>query len=728
MVRTSARAAALLAVALGVFAGFAGQASAATCDKSWSGGAGSWDDAAKWSPSGAPGGADRVCIVASGTYTVTLKGGTRTIAGLTLGGPTGTQTLLIEGFFNGTGTLALTAQTAPDSDGVGANGRIVLRGEAGGTGFSLGQLVIQSGTLTNAGSIVSDPGGGGQNRIAGDLLNTGTLEVNHPLDSDATSDWESSGTVTIAAAGSVAQAGTFSWTGGTIANGGAFRQTTGTFAHTGGSLTGNPFEIQSATLAPSGGGPASFLVTTPSTATLGSDVGAQNTILIAASANGQAILVVNTSRTNNGRIELEGAGTNLAFGRLDIQSGTLTNAGTIVSDPTTASENRLTGDLLNTGTLEINDELGSDAGSDWTNNGTFDVAANVTLDLQGTLTNFSGTTLTGGTYVLEGIFQFPGANIATNAATISLLGNGATIRNRTTSADALAALAANTASGTLDLQNGKAFTTSVAFSNAGAVTISATGPSSFTSTGDYTQSGGTTDVFGTLTASGGQVQLNGGLLRGSGTVQPLLVNAAEVRPGTSPGTLSVTGSYTQTAAGTLRIEIAGTSPGTQYDRLAVSGMATLAGTLSGVTSGGFTPTSGQMFQVVTFGSASGTFTTVNAPGFDVEYHPGDVTLVANGSPTAVRVLGFSAAPARAVIVVRWRTGSERGVLGFNLYRVRAGKLVRLNRSLVRAVGGARGAAYVRRDPAGRPGSRYRLQAVALDGSRSWLAATAVRRS
>ncbi len=44
-------------------------------------------------------------------------------------------------------------------------------------------------------------------------------------------------------------------------------------------------------------------------------------------------------------------------------------------------------------------------------------------------------------------------------------------------------------------------------------------------------------------------------------------------PGASPGTLTITGDYTQTSAGTLAIEIGGVTAGTQFDQLAVSGVA-----------------------------------------------------------------------------------------------------------------------------------------------------------
>src|SRR5262249_18561896 len=53
------------------------------------------------------------------------------------------------------------------------------------------------------------------------------------------------------------------------------------------------------------------------------------------------------------------------------------------------------------------------------NTGTLDVETG-TLNLAGPFSNFSGTTLTGGTYLLGGTLRFPGADIHTNAASIVL--------------------------------------------------------------------------------------------------------------------------------------------------------------------------------------------------------------------------------------------------------------------------------------------------------------------
>ena len=78
-----------------------------------------------------------------------------------------------------------------------------------------------------------------------------------------------------------------------------------------------------------------------------------------------------------------------------------------------------------------------------------------------------------------------------------------------------------------------------------------------------------------------RVTLNGGTLAGSGTVDGSVTNnGGTVAPGGSPGILTITGSYTQGAGGTLRIEIDGLTVGTEYDRLAVTGAASLDGTLA----------------------------------------------------------------------------------------------------------------------------------------------------
>src|SRR6266852_1271427 len=106
-----------------------------------------------------------------------------------------------------------------------------------------------------------------------------------------------------------------------------------------------------------------------------------------------------------------------------------------------------------------------------TNTGTLTVAKKSALYITGSaFTNFSGSTLTGGKYMVSGTLGFDGANIATNAAGITLTGSTSQIVNDLNSANALANLATNTTTGSLSLMSGKMLVTTGNLSNAGKLT------------------------------------------------------------------------------------------------------------------------------------------------------------------------------------------------------------------------------------------------------------------
>jgi T5SS/PEP-CTERM-associated repeat protein len=118
-------------------------------------------------------------------------------------------------------------------------------------------------------------------------------------------------------------------------------------------------------------------------------------------------------------------------------------------------------------------------------------------------------------------------------------------------------------------------------------------------------------------------------VKGTGTLAGPVTNAGVVRPGLSVGTLSVSGSYVQSAGGRLEVELSCAGG----DRLAVTGAATLAGTLSIVYPAGDEPFAGQQFTILTAASRSGTF-TVSSPGaVTVQYQPAAVVVtVVDGPP------------------------------------------------------------------------------------------------
>ncbi len=116
-------------------------------------------------------------------------------------------------------------------------------------------------------------------------------------------------------------------------------------------------------------------------------------------------------------------------------------------------------------------------------------------------------------------------------------------------------------------------------------------------------------INGQLSAPGGLTVFQNAFLGGIGTVFANLVNNGLVAPGNSPGTLTIQGDFTQSASGTLQLEVASTSV---FDRLLVSGQANLAGTLQVVNLG--QPFSyGQQIPFLQAGSISGAFDQIQMP-------------------------------------------------------------------------------------------------------------------
>jgi len=178
------------------------------------------------------------------------------------------------------------------------------------------------------------------------------------------------------------------------------------------------------------------------------------------------------------------------------------------------------------------------------------------------------------------------------------------------------------------------------FTNAGAVVLES-GTTQFGGSG-YVQ------TAGSIMLSGGGVttqdldtptdynafDIQGGTLGGVGTVDAPVTCEGTVAPGTSSaaGTLSVTQTYTQSATGKLTVSLGGTTAGSEFDVLAVSGTVTLDGTLAVGLLGAYEPAVGDTYKVITSGEASslsGTFASVAMPPgvqLTATYDPSDVTL------------------------------------------------------------------------------------------------------
>ena len=102
--------------------------------------------------------------------------------------------------------------------------------------------------------------------------------------------------------------------------------------------------------------------------------------------------------------------------------------------------------------------------------------------------------------------------------------------------------------------------------------------------------------------------LSGNGLTGSGSV----FLEGDVRPGVSIGTMAFGGDASIGAAAVVRLELAGTTAG-QHDRITVAQSLSISGTLDVTLFGGFTPAAGQSFDLLDWGTLSGTFASLNLP-------------------------------------------------------------------------------------------------------------------
>jgi hypothetical protein len=91
-----------------------------------------------------------------------------------------------------------------------------------------------------------------------------------------------------------------------------------------------------------------------------------------------------------------------------------------------------------------------------------------------------------------------------------------------------------------------------------------------------------------------------------------LINQGTLAPGLQLGSISAQ-SYQQTAGGTFDVQLRGTTPDTEHDRLVVTGTATLGGMLNVSLTSGFVPAPGNSFTVLTAGSLVSDFATLELP-------------------------------------------------------------------------------------------------------------------
>ena len=248
------------------------------------------------------------------------------------------------------------------------------------------------------------------------------------------------------------------------------------------------------------------------------------------------------------------------------------------------------------GTLTFDGGTGVSVGSSSGSGANFNSSASSTLDLKGIfnyinpgfiapnggIINLDNATINAGAWTVT---MSPGTvNVLNTGATFSCTGSGSVTSNATLGIGSVATLTNN---GTLN--NTGTLTADGAINGTGAL-----------------YNGGTLKGIGTISNN----VYNGEILSGLTAVN----TAGNVNPGDSPGMLTITKNYTQTTMGTLDIEIAGLTQGTQYDFLKITGTASLAGILDVSLLNSFIPAAGSQFDILdASGGISGTFNTVDFP-------------------------------------------------------------------------------------------------------------------
>lgn len=225
---------------------------------------------------------------------------------------------------------------------------------------------------------------------------------------------------------------------------------------------------------------------------------------------------------------------------------------------------------------------------------------------------------------------------------------------------------------------------------------------------------GTNTFTGSTTVAGGTLAINGsvaspvnvsyaGTLRGTGYLGDSLTSDGVVRPGNSPGTLTVAGPVTLTSDSLLALDVDGTGTGNgrgNYSRLMTDGSLRAGGVIvpvlrgiSGEARNDYTPVLGQRFGVVSAANGlSGSFSSLAQPSdglarltrFDALYRANGLDLVvtplryAQLAALGIAQSGNAQVIGAAVDSVRPEAGTRadtpRAVLFDNLYAASPGTL------------------------------------------------------
>jgi autotransporter-associated beta strand protein len=351
------------------------------------------------------------------------------------------------------------------------------------------------------------------------------------------------------------------------------------------------------------------------------------------------------------------------------------NSSLIINGPVSAGAAGFTGFYFlrggGTGTMTFNNSINIP-------NGNFSITdtTNVLLNAPSSGSNnwlntdvFTGLLMTGANNVLPPTANLVlGQNQSGNTGRASLLGTNQTV------AGLNIALGSTGAATSMIVENNAAAGSNSILTFAGNATPSVyagvlrDGATAGGGTLGLTVTAGSLTLTGTANAFTGPTTVSGGRLGGATTIGGNLTvsGTGTLAPGTTttPGLLNVGGTATFTG-GTFSVKLNGTTAGTLYDQLAVTGAVALgSGVTTLATSLGYQPASGDMLTILTGSSVTGTFVGLpNNATFPVgtfsgtpytatiQYQAGSVVLT--GFTPVPEPAGMLAAAAAAWGLARW---------------------------------------------------------------------------
>jgi len=559
----------------------------------------------------------------NGTLTLVNKGT------INANGQVSSGALIVEpgsGGMTNTGTLEATNQGTLVLEGTFNNtgGTIEALGENGGGASATVELT--AGTVINGGTLTTTMVGSNSGIIEGTgavtlngIANSGTYTVDAGTTTTLEGTITNSGSITLTGSTlSLGDSVTLNGGGTVVLSNSASNLITG--AASGLTLTNDDTIEGAGTISKLGivnmgtiaADQSIALILLPTSAGLNNEgtlsVSAGDTMEIGSAAGGALLNFSGTTLTGgiyavSGTLEFGASGTSVVTDAADIS---LTGSGAKIVD--FAGQNVLTdlATITSAGSFTLSSGANFTTAGNFTNNGKLTVNTGSQLTVTGTLSNYNSSTdtLTGGSYTVGGKLDFAGADIVTDAADITLDGDGEIV-DSTNSSNGLKNLATITSAGSFTLASKANFTTAGNLTNKGKLTVES--GSTLTVTGDLTNfnsstetlASGTYTVGGTLEFTGANIVTNAANLTISGTAARILNGSANgLANFANTGTFTVTGdgnfttgSAAFTDSGAVTVAKGSTMTvggGNAYNQSA--GTTTVDGTLSA--SGGINVTGG----------------------------------------------------------------------------------------------------------------------------------------